>query len=312
MIQIKRSIVAPVVCVLMAMSLQGCEYVYMQVAGIYIKLFQSSPLCDAIVSDNVDRAMQLVKHGEDVNAGSGCALLRAAERGQLELVKLLLEYKADPNRYASAELTPLTGAVMSRDVQVVRMLLEGGANPRNDLYAFQVVLNFVDADMAELLLRHGANANMMPSTTKSVYAFPDHQMVEVQLRDLELDRIDATARRLQCTLTGGENLLHHSRLLEAMSLEEDGRDRRDRIVELLIGGGADVNARTFNGATPLMKASSQHNHRIMTILMDAGADVTATDRCGRTAADYAVLHPQHNLAHLAPQTKALLHGRQRK
>lgn len=284
----------------MAMSQQGCESAQMLAAGIYLKIYYSSPLCEAIVSANVDRAMQLVKQGEDVNAGSGCALLRAAERGQLELVKLLLDHKADPNRYVSAELTPLSGAVMSRDAQVVRTLLEGGANPRNDLYAFQVVLNFGDIEMTDLLLRHGANPNMMPSTTESVYAFPDHQMVKVLPRDLELDRIDATARRLQCTLTGGGNLLHHDRLLDA------------RIVELLIGRGADVNARTLNGATPLMKASSQHNHRIMTILMDAGADVTATDRCGRTAADYTVLYPQHRLAHLALQTRALLQDRQRK
>jgi len=304
MIEIRRPIGVPVVYALMAMSLQGCANIQMA-ANVY----QPSPLCKEIISGNVDRAMQLVKQGEDVNAATGCALLRAAERGQLELVKLLLEHKADPNRYVSAELTPLKGAVMSRNVQMVQILLEGGASPRDDIGAFQVVLNFSDIEMAELLLRHGANANMTIPVKETVYAFPDGQMVAVQRRDLEPDRIDNTVKRLQCrisTLSGGSSLLY----LAAGSGREP--EANSRIAKLLIDRGADPNARTLNGSTPLMFAASQHNHRVMTILMDAGANVEAMDRCGRMAADYAVLFPQHQRADLAPQTRALLQDRHSK
>ena len=90
------------------------------------------------------------------------------------------------------------------------------------------------------------------------------------------------------------------------------REGRERIAKQLIERGADPNAKTLNGSTPLMYAASQHNHGVMTMLMDAGADVKATDRCGRTAEDYAVLYPRHQRAHLAPQTKALLQDHQRK
>jgi ankyrin repeat protein len=307
--EIRRPFGAAVVYALTAMSLQGCANIQMG----RDEFRPDPPICEAIVAGNVDRAMQLVKQGEDVNAGSGCALLRAAERGQLELVKLLLDHKADPNRYDSAALTPLKGAVVSRKVQMVQMLLERGANPRADFEAFQIVLNFSDVEMAELLLRHGANANMTYPAGGKVYAFPEGQtqMVEVPRRDLQPDRIDDTVKRLQCnisTLSGGSSLLYFA----VRGRPGPGPDNHEQIVKLLLDRGADPNARTLNGATPLMMAASQHRHRFMTMLMDAGADVKATDRCGRTAEDYAVLYPRHQRANLAPQTKALLQERQRK
>jgi ankyrin repeat protein len=280
---------------LIAISLQGCDSIReitggaLEIAvGTHVEIFDSTPLCDAIISGNVDHAMQLVEQGKDVNAGSGCALLRAAERDQLKLVKQLLDHGADPNRYISAELTPLKGAVMSRDVQVVRTLLEKGANPRDDFYAFEVVLNFGDVEMAELFLRYGTNANMTFPAKEDVYAFPGEQMVTVPRSDLKPDRIDNTVKRLQCTLSElseGTSLLH----LALAGVPES----RERIAKLLIERGADPNARTLNGTTPLMYAARQHNQAVMTMLMDAGADAKAMDRCGRTAEDYAALNLRH-------------------
>jgi len=312
MIDIRHPIGVPVIWVLMAMSLPGDAN-----SQLARDQFRPSPICEAIVSGNVDRAMQLVKQGEDVNAASGCALFAAAGRGQLELVKLLLDHKADPNRRLSGDLTvivgttPLSSAVQSRKVQMVQMLLEGGANPRNDFDAFQVVLNFGDVEMAELLLRQGANANMTYPPEGDVYASLDGRQVKVPRSDLEPDQIDNTVKRLQCrvsTLSEGTSLLY----LAVGPGSPGGADGRERISKMLIDRGADPNAKTLNGSTALMYAASQHNHRAMTMLMDAGADVKATDRCGRTAEDYADLNPKHSRAKFAPQTKALLQERQRK
>jgi ankyrin repeat protein len=188
---------------------------------------------------------------------------------------------------------------------MVQVLLERGANPRNDFQAFWVVLNFSDVEMAELLLRHGANANMAAPVEGTIYAFRDNQMVEVPRRDLEPDRIDDTVKRLQCRIYEGQSLIYL-----AAEGSRGKPDNHDQIVKLLIGYGANPNAKALDGSTPLMRAVLRHNHRVMTMLMDAGADVDATDRCGRTVADYAVLNPQ--LAHMAPETRALLQVRRRK
>lgn len=307
MMEIRRLMVAHAVCVLVAMYLLGCAATRM------------TSLCEAIVAGNVDRAIQIVKQGADVNAGSGCALFAAASRGQMQLVKLLLEHEADPNRSVSGDLavimgasTPLEAAAISRKVEMVQILLENGANPRNDFKVFFVVLNFGDVEMAELLLRYGADPNMASPSEEDVYAYEQlttthSQQVIVPPRDLEPDRIDDTAKRFQCDMSGPESLLYTA--IYPGSAETQGG--LDSIVEMLLARGADPNVRTINGASPLMFAASQQNHRVITMLMQAGADVSAADRCGRTAEDYADLYPHHQRANLAPQTKALLQEHQR-
>jgi len=309
MTNFKRVLQAPVAYTLIALSLQGCAN-----ALADTRPSRPSPLCEAIVADKMERATKLVEQGADVNADRGCALIAAAARDELKLVELLLDHGANPSRIVSGDAAeimgssaPLVAAVQSRDIQMVRLLLERGADPRDNFEAFEIVLNFGNLEMAELLLRHGANANMTQRPQRNVYALvkgsPNNwQQVIVPPRDLEPDRIDDTAKRFQCDMgDSSESLLY----LAA------GSGSLEQIVKLLLAHGADPNARTINGSTPLMFAASQQNHGVMTLLMDAGADVRATDRCGHTAEGYADRYPRNQRAPLAPQTKALLQERQR-
>lgn len=266
--------------------------------------FRPTPLCEAIVSEDWERAKQLVNKGADPNAGHGCALAAAANRGQLQMVELLLDNGANPNRVASGNLavimggsTPLLSAVQSRDSQVVRLLLQKGASPREDFEAFSAVLNYGDVEMAGLLLDYGANPNMTLPPGGAVYAdvrvsASESRMVIVPQEDLAPDRIRDTARRFQCEIydrSGGATLLH----LAVISGVSDGEDNRAQIVKLLLDKGADPNARTLNGTTPLMDASrwAWSEPNVISALKSAGADVNATDWCGRTAADYAKIVP---------------------
>ncbi len=321
MTNFKRVIQAPVVCALIALSLQGCAN-----AQADAHRSRPSPVCEAIVAGKMERATKLVEQGADVNADRGCALIAAAARDELKLVQLLLDHGANPNRIVSGDAAeimgssaPLVAAVQSRDTQMVRLLLERGADPRDNFEAFEIVLNFSNVEMAELLLCHGANANMTQRRQRNVYASvevtPNNwQQVIVPPRDLEPDRIDETAKRFQCSMgDSSESLLYLAAGGSGGPGGVGGPEAHslDRIVELLLAHGADPNARTTNGSTPLMFAASQHNHGVMTLLIDAGADVKATDRCGHTALDYADQYPRNRRAPLSPQTKALLQERQR-
>jgi ankyrin repeat protein len=72
-----------------------------------------------------------------------------------------------------------------------------------------------------------------------------------------------------------------------------------QVVELLLAGGAAVNARTADGQTPLMYAAINGSPDIVNLLLARGADIHARDQNGKTALAFA-----SRLHHL--QAKALL------
>jgi ankyrin repeat protein len=59
------------------------------------------------------------------------------------------------------------------------------------------------------------------------------------------------------------------------------------VATLLIAAGADVNARTNRGETPLMAVASTNNAKLARALLAAGADRAARDNAGDTALDHA-------------------------
>jgi ankyrin repeat protein len=54
----------------------------------------------------------------------------SAGRPTLEILKLLLAFKSDPNQRGLNDYTPLHMAVSEQDLEAVKLLLEGGADPR--------------------------------------------------------------------------------------------------------------------------------------------------------------------------------------
>jgi uncharacterized protein len=66
-------------------------------------------------------------------------------------------------------------------------------------------------------------------------------------------------------------------------LHYEAEHKADSVVELRIQLGADVNARDFDGCTPLMEAGSL---AVVKLLLAAGADATAADLLGITVLQY--------------------------
>lgn len=90
---------------------------------------------------------------------SGFPLRSAAKAGHLEIVRLLLEHGADPNKPEHG-LAPFGGSVydatQNGHYEVVRLLLENGASPNQDVESSGCPLSQADAALSELLRAHGA------------------------------------------------------------------------------------------------------------------------------------------------------------
>jgi ankyrin repeat protein len=117
----------------------------------------------------------LLEHGADLNAEGGdghTALNVAAGKGHAGVVSLLLGHGADP-----LKINPVNGsdallpAVIGKQVECVRLLLEAGANPdrtypgelssggSRDIPILIIASENGDAEIVRLLLEHGADLN---------------------------------------------------------------------------------------------------------------------------------------------------------
>jgi ankyrin repeat protein len=61
---------------------------------------------------------------------------------------------------------------------------------------------------------------------------------------------------------------------------------------MLLGAGADINARDAQQMTPLILAASCGRPARVAALLKAGADIRLRDTQGKTALDHAHLHPE--------------------
>ena len=121
-------------------------------------------LIAASYEGELDTVSSLLEKGTDPNAGTrddGTALYSAVRIKHKEIVALLLESGADADGRAGEEYyTPLCYAASSGQQDVVRMLLEHGADPTFVCHDFSTPLSHAvrggQVDIARLLIRRGA------------------------------------------------------------------------------------------------------------------------------------------------------------
>jgi RNA polymerase sigma-70 factor (ECF subfamily) len=96
----------------------------------------------------------------------GTPLLRAVERSDIEMVRVLLDRGADPNgacTCAGGE-SPLWVGAVQHETEIVRLLLDHGADPNSKAFAGASALDVARrrgyGDVAQLLLDAGADASL--------------------------------------------------------------------------------------------------------------------------------------------------------
>ncbi|KAL5702050.1 hypothetical protein ACHQM5_027318 [Ranunculus cassubicifolius] len=106
----------------------------------------------------------LLSKGANVDALStnGTALQKAALGGKQEVVKLLLNHRANPNLNYRHVCTPILASITTNSLRCMQLLLEAGADPKArglGITPLELAATDGQADIVLTLLKSGANAN---------------------------------------------------------------------------------------------------------------------------------------------------------
>jgi ankyrin repeat protein len=181
------------------------------------------------------------------------ACISKANERPVDAVRELLARGADPNVGAGPEWTPLSAACgRQRDPELVRVLLEAGANPNDNDSLYHSMEAPIEC--AQLLFGHGAEAN---GTNALAHA-------------LDYDRIDHVRLLLDHGADPNEVCnLHHA----------VWRGRSPEFVQLLVERGADLAKRDGGGRTAYAQAVRRGRTDLVEELARLGSptEVSAND-----------------------------------
>jgi len=172
--------------------------------------------------------------------------------------------------------TPLANAVVQEQIDVVKLLLDHGADPNISNKNGDTPLGYAASRngtngtlLCEWLLAKGAIVN---PTNKTEYRItPLDWAISSDNTELVKILLDAGAS-VKAKNDNGDTPL------------DAAADRGDlEIAQMLIAHGADVNAKITGGTTPLMKAAGNGHVDIIKLLLDHGADVNFKRSDGLTA-----------------------------
>lgn len=219
----------------------------------------SFPLNIAINRGQVEAVRDLLEAGARPNEITGQSpLFDAIYKNNFEIIKLLLDYGADPNLKDKKGNTPIDIAIENESNEIIKLLLDHGAN--KDMKNLEgvtplgkAIIND-DVEAARLLLQSGANPNEMMNMAPNLIDL-------AKLRN-DLDIID--------------EIREMPELIGSAVYSAVVRDNYEMVL-LLLTFGANPNLGTENGSTPLGAAISKGLIKIVKLLLENGADPNIED-----------------------------------
>lgn len=240
-----------------------------------------NPLYYASMGGLIYAAQELLKGGADVNARGGPygnALHAACQNGHKKLVAILLDNDADVDsrgnlveRFSGemGPVTPLYSAVIKKDLEIVELLVEKGADPNIQEGHFGNVLQAAcnndkaSVPLARMLLENGADVNAQSPT------FGDALQAACAAGNWEL---------VNLLLNSGADVnCHGSKCSNAIvSACSNGHLH---VATLLIDRGADIDACGGEFGNAIQSAAYLGRETVVQWLLDNGADADAKGGC---------------------------------
>lgn len=192
-------------------------------------------LFEAVVGKEIDIVRELLNSGVDINAQDEqgrTAIMIATYANDAEMVKVLIDEGADVDIQDDMLNNPFLYAGAEGYMDILKLMIAAGADPK-------------------ITNRYGGVA-LIPAS--------EHGYVEVVEELLTNTKTDVNH----------VNNLGWTALLEAIILN-DGSEKQQQTIRLLIEYGADVNLADKDGVSPLQHAREKGFKEIEGILLEAGA-----------------------------------------
>ncbi|MCP4602721.1 MAG: hypothetical protein GY847_19765 [Proteobacteria bacterium] len=242
--------------------------------------YGNTPLYLAIRRGQIATANLLIERGADVcaeNKDKKTALHVAVQYGpQKEIIKRLLAAGVDVNAADKYNETPLHYALREDVAEIVKLLLEHGANPNTKVTVrgratkrttLQYAIDSGQIALLDLLISHGADLGLAWNEYGS---HPVYYAIKERKYDV--------AKYLVSIGAPIDGIFGGSFSPLFIATERGQMD----IVSILIEKGADISVRDMYGATLLHEAARAGSAEIASLLLDAGLNVDASDKKGRT------------------------------
>ncbi|XP_012992237.1 ankyrin-1a isoform X17 [Esox lucius] len=191
-------------------------------------------------------------------------LYMAAQENHLEVVKFLLENGANQSIPTEDGFTPLAVALQQGHENVVALLINYGTKGKVRLPALHIAARNDDTRTAAVLLQNDPNADVQSKTGFTPLHIAAHYE-NLNVAQLLLNR----GANVNFTPKNGITPLHIA-------------SRRGNVimVRLLLDRGAQIDAKTKDELTPLHCAARNGHVRIIEILLDQGAPIQAKTKNG--------------------------------
>jgi ankyrin repeat protein len=234
-----------------------------------------SALVSALVYGHDEIANLLLERGADPRAQDWLAFYYACEYGRIPFIHRFLNLGAPPDLQIDDEPTPLMEAAGRGNLDVVKILIDAGADPnrknREGMTAYDIAVS-----------NSGFLENTQPvidfldkTTRKSTQSL----MAAVQAGNAELT---------EQLIAQGAQVNTSDREFQYSPLSWAAERGSKKIAQLLIDAGANIEVRDWMSQTPLWSAVSGNHTSVARLLIKAGADVNVVDDSGDTLLQHAV------------------------
>jgi len=258
-------------------------------------------LINAVVSDKPRMVHMLVKNGAKVNLKDkegNSPLLISVARGNLGLAKLFLENGAAVNTYDINGNTPLNIALYKNFEDIVTFLVEKGAdiNKANKKGESPLIISARKGNLrlVKLFIGKGADINHADSKniTALIHSKRENRRQVVMYLLVNGAGLDKRKEKDEMMAYGTLNSYHDvvqnlvGRSVSVNRRFTDGlfplyyaaRNGDDKMMDILIKAGADLEARDRNSMTVLLYAASKREEHVIVSLVEKGANVNVTDK----------------------------------